>query len=68
MPVSAYKENLMRRMLILLAVVGVLGAGANAYRSFAASQQTTTCNTVCDPTDCNPEDCDPRNCPPVCVQ
>ena len=53
----------MRRMLILLAVVGVLGAGANAYRSSEATEQAKVCTMVCDPSDC-----DPRNCPPVCIQ
>ena len=50
----------MRRMLILLAVVGVLGAGANAYRSSEATGQATATNMVCDPSDCDPRDCPPR--------
>ena len=51
----------MRRMLILLAVVGVLGAGANVYRSNAATEQAAVCDMTCDPSDC-----DPRDCLPMC--
>ena len=41
-------------------MVGMLGVGANVYRSNAATAQATVCDMVCDPSDCDPKDCLPK--------
>jgi len=55
----------MRRMLVLLAVVGLVGIGGHAY-STAAVEDAAVCITVECPVPCVPTDCDPRDCPIPC--
>ena len=54
----------MRRMLLLLAVLGLIGGAASVYSS-SASDKVAVCDVkACDPSDCDPSDCDPATCPP----
>jgi len=54
----------MRRMLLLLAVLGLIGGAASVYSySSSASEKAAACDVKgCDPSDCDPADCDPAKC------